>query len=44
MTAHVFNQDRERCFQVGMDEVIAKPVLREDLVSILKRWSAPVAA
>jgi signal transduction histidine kinase/ActR/RegA family two-component response regulator len=44
MTAHVFNADRERCFQVGMDEVIAKPILREDLVSILKRWSAPVAA
>jgi two-component system, sensor histidine kinase len=44
MTAHVFSQDRERCFQVGMDEVIAKPILREDLVSILKRWVDPVPA
>lgn len=44
MTAHVFSQDRERCFQVGMDEVIAKPILREDLVSILKRWSDPLPA
>lgn len=44
MTAHVFNQDRERCFKVGMDEVIAKPILREDLVSILKKWAAPISA
>ena len=44
MTAHVFSQDRERCFQVGMDEVIAKPILREDLISILKRWAEPVAS
>lgn len=40
MTAHVFAQDRERCFNVGMDEVMAKPILREDLVKVLKRWAA----
>ncbi len=43
VTAHVFSEDRERCFQVGMDEVIAKPILREDLLSILNRWSTPVS-
>ena len=36
MTAHVFAHDRERCFDVGMDGVIAKPVMREDLITVLK--------
>lgn len=39
MTAHVFAHDRQRCFDVGMDEVIAKPIMRDDLISILRRWS-----
>ena len=39
MTAHVFAHDRERCFRVGMDEVIAKPIMRDDLIDILKRCS-----
>lgn len=39
MTAHVFAHDRERCFDVGMDEVIAKPIMRNDLIAVLKRWS-----
>ncbi len=39
MTAHVFDQDKERCFQVGMNEVIAKPILREELLDLLQRWS-----
>ncbi|WP_423064100.1 PAS domain-containing protein [Candidiatus Paracoxiella cheracis] len=39
MTAHVFAHDRQRCFDVGMDEVIAKPIMRDDLIAILKRWS-----
>ncbi len=40
MTAHVFAHDRERCFDVGMDEVMAKPIMRDDLVRVLKRWVA----
>lgn len=43
MTAHVFAHDRERCFAVGMDEVIAKPIMQEELIKILKRW-APLPA
>lgn len=39
MTAHVFEQDKDRCFQVGMNEVIAKPILREELLDLLHRWS-----
>jgi CheY-like chemotaxis protein len=40
MTAHVFEHDRERCFNVGMDEVMAKPIMQDDLVKVLKRWAA----
>lgn len=39
MTAHVFAHDRERCFDAGMDEVMAKPIVQEDLIKILRRWS-----
>lgn len=39
LTAHVFAQDRKRCFDVGLDEVIAKPVMREDLIAVLRRWT-----
>lgn len=39
ITAHVLTYDQQRCFRVGMDEVIAKPVMRDDLIAILKRWS-----
>ena len=39
MTAHVFAHDQERCYQVGMNEVVAKPIMREHLLSVLKRWS-----
>ncbi|OGT69386.1 MAG: hypothetical protein A3J38_01330 [Gammaproteobacteria bacterium RIFCSPHIGHO2_12_FULL_45_9] len=38
MTAHVFAQDRQRCFEVGMDEVVSKPVMREELFEVLSRW------
>ncbi len=40
MTAHVFDHDREKCFEVGMDEVMAKPVMRDVLISVLERWAA----
>ena len=40
MTAHVFARDRQRCFEVGMDEVIAKPIMQDDLIAILQRWTS----
>ncbi len=42
MTAHVFAHDQDRCYQVGMNEVVAKPIMREHLLSVLKRWT-PIA-
>ena len=38
MTAHVFNDDLNRCYAVGMDAVVAKPVMLENLISVLKKY------
>ncbi len=38
MTAHVLNTDRERCFEVGMNDHISKPVEVVRLRRVLARW------
>ncbi len=40
MTANVMSGDRERCLEVGMDDYIGKPVQRDQLESVLRRWLA----
>jgi len=42
MTAHAMKGDRERCIEVGMDDYVAKPIRREELLAALRR--VPVAA
>jgi PAS domain S-box-containing protein len=39
MTAFAMEGDKERCFEAGMDDYIAKPIRVEELVSVLKRSS-----
>ncbi|NLV44033.1 MAG: response regulator [Candidatus Hydrogenedentes bacterium] len=38
MTASVMKEDRERCFQSGMDDFLPKPVTRAQLYAMLQRW------
>ncbi|HET8645419.1 MAG TPA: Hpt domain-containing protein, partial [Vicinamibacteria bacterium] len=39
LTASVMREDRERCLAAGMDDFIAKPVMPEQLESVLARWA-----
>jgi signal transduction histidine kinase/ActR/RegA family two-component response regulator len=42
MTALAMHGDREKCILAGMNDFIAKPVLRRELVAMLARW-LPIA-
>ncbi len=38
MTAHAMKGDRERCFEAGMEDYLAKPVRPAQLRSMIERW------
>ena len=38
MTAHAVSEERDKCFRMGMDDHIAKPVSRSELFKVLARW------
>jgi len=43
MTAHAFEEERQRCFAAGMNDHVAKPVDPAQLVDTLNRWLRPAA-
>jgi PAS domain S-box-containing protein len=39
LTANAMKGDRERCLAAGMDDHVGKPIVRDDLVRALSRWT-----
>jgi PAS domain S-box-containing protein len=44
MTAATMQGDKEKCILAGMDDFIAKPVLKRELTELLARWLAIMTA
>jgi len=44
LTALAMKGDRQRCLDAGMDDYLAKPVSRDDLIAMMQKWIAPVGA
>ncbi len=38
LTANAMNTDRQKCLDAGMDDYLAKPVRKTDLVAMIEKW------
>jgi len=38
LTANAFDEDRQRCLEAGMNDFITKPLLPQDLYTLLLKW------
>ena len=38
ITAGILAHERERCFEAGMDDYLSKPIIKDDLETILNKW------
>ena len=41
LTANVLSADKQRCFDAGMNDFIAKPIKYESLKEVLLKWCTP---
>ena len=39
MTAHAFKGYRQECLQAGMDDYLTKPLLRQELIDMVEKWT-----
>lgn len=39
MTANALEEDKQRCFQVGMKDYLVKPIVWADLKNVLEKWA-----
>ncbi len=44
MTAHAFEDCREQCLADGMDDFIAKPMRRNNLIAMVEKWAGATSA
>lgn len=41
MTAQAMKGDREKCLEAGMNDYISKPIKREEVFAMVKKWTFP---
>jgi len=44
LTANAMIEDREKCFEAGMDDYITKPLRKTKLLELVDRWTMPAIA
>ncbi len=38
ITAHALKGDKEKCLKAGMDDYVSKPIVSENLISVIEKW------
>jgi signal transduction histidine kinase/CheY-like chemotaxis protein len=43
MTANAFEEDRKKCFDVGMNDYLSKPIRKEELIARIREWGLKIS-